>query len=291
MAAEARPQCPDCTYLLTGLSVPRCPECGLQFDVRLLTDPALARPRPAWERRRHVSFMAAVWRTVIDVTFRPSAFFAGIQQPDRLRRPIYWVLLAIGGTYLFVLAWYGGMVHAGLSGLASLRMPWVQQYGVAALGTALALVWGLTLILLPLVLMLLLADLLCWCDRPRYRLFFKRTMYSMTVYIWLAVAICAVGTGLKLNQWAAGTPPNIPDKITGWTNCLLAAATTWQFALVYRATLDPHFAGLLPAHPRRRAVLALLVPGLWLAAMYLTLFDCHIGLRFATAAWDWGLRL
>ena len=92
MSGDAEPHCPDCTYMLTGLSEPRCPECGLRFDVRLLTDPSLARPRPAWERRPRVSSLGAVWQMVICITFRPEWFFSGMQQTDRLRRSVYWLV-------------------------------------------------------------------------------------------------------------------------------------------------------------------------------------------------------
>ena len=52
---EAVRVCPGCTYPLTGLLDPRCPECGLPFDRRLLTDPELAWPRPDWECRPDLS--------------------------------------------------------------------------------------------------------------------------------------------------------------------------------------------------------------------------------------------
>ncbi|HRX87090.1 MAG TPA: hypothetical protein P5572_18855 [Phycisphaerae bacterium] len=82
--------CPECTYSLQGLTTPRCPECGFALHPRLLTEPGLAVPRPAWERRPRVSRRYAVARTFWDITRHPALFFASVQYPDRLRRAVLW---------------------------------------------------------------------------------------------------------------------------------------------------------------------------------------------------------
>jgi hypothetical protein len=290
MAAEAQPQCPDCTYLLTGLSTPRCPECGLQFDVRLLTDPALARPRPAWERRRNVSFVAAVWRTVIDVTFRPAAFFAGIQQSDRLRRSIYWpALMALLTGVVGILYLVGTHPILGFSS-PELGMSGWAFWRTALVGGAITLLWTCVLVLSPVAVMLLVADLVLWHDRARYRLFSKCALYGVTVYLWPVLLACLVGVILKC-AGQAGRPPFNSTYTLPWTNWLLAGGMTWQFALIHHAVADRRFAGLLPTQTRHQAALALLVITVWLGGMYLVLIDRHLGLRFTSASWSWELLI
>ena len=157
-------------------------------------------------------------------------------------------------------------------------LPWWQYLGSVLLQAALASLWGVALALGPLVVMLLVADLLLWRDRARYRLFFKGAMYSATVYPWLAMAILIVGITIAIrNPNQDGLPA-----LGGW---LLASAMTWQYAMIYHAVLGKRFAALLPARPGRKAALSLWVLGVWLFAVYLALFDCYSGLRFATAAW------
>ncbi|MCP4593689.1 MAG: hypothetical protein GY842_23380 [bacterium] len=285
MGIRTDPVCPDCTYLLTGLRTPCCPECGLQFDPRLLEDPSLARPRPAWERRPHVSRLAAIWQTVFQVTFRPGQFFTGIQQPDRLRRSLYWVLTMIGLVYVVVAAYIFLTGRYGGPGGGFWGLPRLQQWGTSLLLAAFSVFSGCVLVLFPMAVMLLGADVLLWRDRARYRLFFKGALYSSTVYLWLAVAICAMRTVLT-TCFGYGAVATIHDSWAWpWVSWVVAGGMSWHYALIYHAGLGKRFAVLLPTCARRRNVLALLVVMTWLGAMYLTLFDYHIGLRFVITDW------
>jgi len=280
------PQCPDCTYPLTGLTTPRCPECGLQFDPRLLTDPDLARPRPAWERRPHIGLFYGAWRTVIDVSFRPGSFFGSIQQPDRLRRAITWPIYVITVPYLVVLTY--ALVVNRLSGFgpSTWGTTWLQ-YGGEMMGmTGVHILTALTLIALPLLVMLLVADLLLWRDRVRYRLLFKGVFYSLTVHVWLAVGICGIGAVLTVWSRLGGQSLELTWP---WTNWMIAAAITWQYLLLYYGLLGRRFAALLSPRPACNAVLSLLVIATWLSGIYLTLFDYFLGLRFLTGLWSWVL--
>lgn len=289
MPDEAVPRCPDCTYVLTGLTVPRCPECGLEFHPRLLTEPALARPRPAWERRPRVSRLRAARDTLINVTFRPSSFFASIQQPNRLRRSIYWVGLILALIYLVVVAYIFIFTRLlpFMSGFGG--PPPFQRWGVTLLVSATPVVAGVLLVLVPLVTMLLLADLLLWRDRGRFRLFFKASMYSMTVYLWLALAICTIRTGLETCGTVVEIPFLVVEQLWSWADWFMAGAMTWQYTLIYYAVLGSRFATLLPPRPGRKAVSALLVIAAWFGSIYLTLLDNYVGLRFGIAEWNWGL--
>lgn len=288
MPADAVPRCPECTYVLTGLTVPRCPECGLEFPARLLSDPALAVPRPAWERWPRVSLLWAFWDTLVQVTFRPRTFFASIQQPDCLRRSVYWALCIIAAIYLLVVGYaFASMRMWNLGGVSSGIPPFQIWRLLVFIGTA-ALFPGVLLLLLPNVTMLLIADLLFWRDRERFRIFFKGVMYTTTVYLWLAVSVGAVRTllqalGPATRDWLWYGSMDWP-----WASWLTAGAVTWQYAIVYHAVLGPRYAMLLTPRPGHKAILALLVIAGWLTATYLTLLDNYVGLRFATADWSWG---
>src|ERR1043166_8412508 len=61
--------CERCDYDLRGLTVARCPECGLEFD------PA-ARPKAdvPWLRRKESGTLGAYYQTVWRVLFRPQDF-------------------------------------------------------------------------------------------------------------------------------------------------------------------------------------------------------------------------
>lgn len=59
-------RCPSCDYLLTGLTINRCPECGRAFDPG-----ELSATRIPWELRRSLGPIRAYLQTVHMVTFRP----------------------------------------------------------------------------------------------------------------------------------------------------------------------------------------------------------------------------
>jgi len=278
------PQCPDCTYRLTGLTTPRCPECGLQFDARLLTDPDLARPRPAWERRPHVGLIHAAWRTVIDVTFHPRTFFAGIQQPHRLRRALTWPVCTAAISFLVVVTYILAVNRFTGRCPSTFQMTWLPYFREIVTGVGAHLLAGLALIALPLTVMLLIADLVFWHDRDRFRLLFKGTCYSTSIYAWLAVGICGVGCLLTVRGprgafWH--------DRTWLWTNWMTATAITWQYVLLYYGLLARRFAALCRPRPQGNGMSLLLVISAWSLAIYLTLFDNHLGLRFTTEAWTW----
>jgi len=155
---------------------------------------------------------------------------------------------------------------------------------------------ALCLVELPLVATLLVADVILWKDRGPYRLFFKGTLYTSTVYVWLAIAICGIGallSGLSsyIERLSSYVQPVFSLDILywPWTNWLLAGAVTWQYVLIFRYVLGRRFAVLEPPRPDRKTVLLLVVVGAWLTAMYLVLFDTRLGFRFATARWAWEL--
>lgn len=265
----------------------------MRFNERLLTEPELAQPRPAWERRPRVSLVYALWRTLIDVTFHPRRFFDSIQQPNRLRRSLTWHVTPIVLCWLVVFAYavsanrFVGITPAlwGYSGYPSYLV-------MLLLGSFWYVLPALCLVLLPLVATLLIADVVLWKNRGPYRLFFKGVLYTNTVYVWLALAICGIGVLLNLasspmDRFESYVRPlfSIDIRLRPWTNWLLAGAITWQYALIFRYVLGRRFAVLQRPQFQRKTVLLVIVAGAWLTGMYLVFFDTHLGFRFATAQW------
>lgn len=80
--------CPLCDYNLRGLTVPRCPECGYEFDWPELLDPTKRLHPYLFEHHPERNFRF-FWRTVAG-TMRPRRFWRELQpqQPSRMRRLI-----------------------------------------------------------------------------------------------------------------------------------------------------------------------------------------------------------
>src|SRR5262245_6542307 len=62
MSARAS-RCPVCRYDLTGLTQPRCPECGQTFSAAEWADPHALVIQPALERLEHAGLFRAVMAT------------------------------------------------------------------------------------------------------------------------------------------------------------------------------------------------------------------------------------
>ena len=66
--------CPRCGYNLTGLTQPRCPECGVEFDWDDVRRAAIAKPSIAFERARRWRRVTAFFVTWTTVLFAPWIF-------------------------------------------------------------------------------------------------------------------------------------------------------------------------------------------------------------------------
>jgi len=284
---SAAGQCPECTYSLQGLTTRRCPECGVELHPRLLTEPHLAIPRPAWERRPRVSRTYAFWRTFWDITRHPKQFFASMQYPDRLWRALRWyvymVVIAWAVAYLphFLLA-YNGFVSAALSA------GFLRGAASTAAQSILEARFGFAIVALPVMLLLLVADFLFWWDRPRYRLLAKAVLYSSVVYVWFAVAFaCNIGVCVVISQIDPLMGTWLKQSIShwAWPNWLIAAMFAWQFMLLWIAVGQRRFAILQLPRPHVHGVVSVLVAMACVLGMYLVLFDCLLGWRFVTGMW------
>src|ERR1041385_7387891 len=72
--------CPDCGYSLRGLTVARCPECGLTLDFIEGGQSTLP-----WAHRRPGGFWRSYWRTVWLVMFHTKRFCREAYRPVDLR--------------------------------------------------------------------------------------------------------------------------------------------------------------------------------------------------------------
>jgi len=273
--------CPECCYPLTGITEPRCPECGTALDPLLLQNPDLAIPRIAWERRPRVTRRYAVAHTLWEITWRPRRFFSRLQYDDRLLRAIRWPL------YILISGW--SLYFCVLCVLATLNWPAQSsvQMLIVHLWDAASLTVGQLRFLIaqlgfPLMLLLIAGDLIMWRDRARFRLFAKLVLYSLTAYVGFAVALVSIALVAEFYVGFIFHP---------WPNWLIAAAMTWQFGLLMAAINKKRFARLLPIKPILQRVLQAIVIASWCFAIYLALYDRLFGWRFVTGQWGinfWG---
>lgn len=76
--------CPSCSYNLTGLTLPRCPECGSEFDWDAVRRAACDKPAIAFERARGLQRLPAFVLTWVTVLFAPWIFARQIMRHYRL---------------------------------------------------------------------------------------------------------------------------------------------------------------------------------------------------------------
>ena len=69
--ADSGLSCLSCGYNLTGLTQPRCPECGIEFDWEQVRQRAANRPTIAWERAKGWRRIPAFFVTWMTVLFAP----------------------------------------------------------------------------------------------------------------------------------------------------------------------------------------------------------------------------
>jgi hypothetical protein len=103
-------ECPLCLYNLRGLSEPRCPECGYQFQWIDLLDPTRRRHRYLFEHHPERNVWS-FFRTLLNGLW-PRKFWNDVK-PTHLVRPrrlvIYWVLC----SFLVLLLPIAQAVHLG----------------------------------------------------------------------------------------------------------------------------------------------------------------------------------
>lgn len=76
--------CPLCDYSLRGVTLPRCPECGYQFDWRDLLEPERRRHLYLFEQHPRRNFLA-FFRTLM-AGWEPARFWRGVLPSHTIRR-------------------------------------------------------------------------------------------------------------------------------------------------------------------------------------------------------------
>lgn len=84
-AVDSGLRCPECEYNLTGLTEPRCPECGVVFDWEEVRRAVANPPRIAFERAKRWNKVPAFFVTWVTVLFAPWIFARQIVQHASLR--------------------------------------------------------------------------------------------------------------------------------------------------------------------------------------------------------------
>lgn len=98
--ADSGLRCPECEYNLTGLTDPRCPECGTTFDWDEVRQAAACPPRIAFERARRWRKIPAFWVTWATVLFAPWIFARQIIQRSSWRHGLAFGAICFAGTAL-----------------------------------------------------------------------------------------------------------------------------------------------------------------------------------------------
>lgn len=198
--------CPDCGYDLRGSTSARCPECG--FALGVLRTAASQIP---WSYRRELGWFRAYWKTVWLVVRWPKRFCIEMARPVSYAdsQSFRWVTLLhvylpiLLGSLMwpvsdYIRGWQGGAVMWWLLGglqvvaLGLLAMvPGLASYFfqsrrllVEAQNRAIALsyyAWA-PLAVLPLVLPLYVATLVCWSPRGIYYAAFPAVALVIGVY-------------------------------------------------------------------------------------------------------------
>lgn len=287
MSGERTGVCPDCCYPISGLPEPRCPECGVEFSPRLLAEPHLAVPRPAWERRRHVLLPRAVLSTCFDLTCRPRRFLSGLAQPDRLGRALLWAAGNVVAAFLLVFAvhtldWLPwGRLRNALD--PQILAPELAEYRHLLLPTSLAIGFAA----LPSGVLCVVADLLMWRRREDFRRFAKCVCYTSTVHllVWLlflGVHLVIILKDLRSDEFMLPLHESVPA--VGW---FLAASLTWQTVLLLLYARHPSFLRSMKSRGQQ-AALVVSIGLCWGFGVYVYLYDVYFSARWELDYWSWG---
>jgi hypothetical protein len=287
------PHCPRCNYNLTGLSEPRCPECGRTFTAAEWANPALLVREPALERPG-TRWLLGVLATLCAFPLRPRRFLRGLVRGEGIYRVVAFAVVLVPLAVLAAIAVCIAAAHLAAVYWQPIRLgpleTWVwghaEKYRVvqgvvapvlrcgALIGTSVA-VW------LPALIVL---DLLYWRRRREFRLLAKALLYPLAVWFWASVLACTLGNWVA---WRADINA-VWGTLGGgyvygnwpWVCWLAALLTTAQLAAALYVLYSPRCVFVRdPALVRSRWTGAVLVCG-WLLALYLLLIDRFVHLRF-----------
>ncbi|UCD27983.1 MAG: hypothetical protein JSV03_12895, partial [Planctomycetota bacterium] len=104
-AIDFEVMCSRCGYNLRLLPEPRCPECGLKFDWRVVLDESAWRSDFLFEHHWRARAIRS-WLKTLGRSFRPFKFWKNISIHDRVHPGPLWFLL-LTSVYWFVVALHG----------------------------------------------------------------------------------------------------------------------------------------------------------------------------------------
>ncbi|MGE3182805.1 MAG: hypothetical protein AB7N71_14335 [Phycisphaerae bacterium] len=101
-------RCRECDYDLTGVGEPRCPECGVRFDVEVMQRIADGRPAPSTPWDTDWRFFATMWQ----VFARPKYFARRLATNPLAGKSLFYAL----GAYILaaILVFVGLLIRGGI---------------------------------------------------------------------------------------------------------------------------------------------------------------------------------
>lgn len=185
-------ECVRCGYNLRGLTQPRCPECGLEFEWADLLDPTRRQHPYLFEHQAQHGPIASYMRTALG-SLKPPRFWRTItiQQPCHGRRLWLYALIFVG-LYGFIAGGVSALV------LALLGIRWFGGMFIIRSGVSPPLV---VILLLPLVIQLATIGALLVFQQSlsRWRI---RSYHVTRVCVYSAVGLY-IGMGVILLLWLA----------------------------------------------------------------------------------------
>jgi hypothetical protein len=238
--------CPLCDYNLRGLSDPRCPECGHQFDWAELIDEARWHHPWLFEHQRKRGIRA--WFATFFASFVPSRFWASVKPthpPRPFRLFVYWLVPALLAGLVMAAPVIGRIIitQRGVTPMPlgrGLRMLGGQanlQLRVLVPAGLMYLCWpGLTLLVLMIFRQTMRQARIKSDHVVRCVVYSSDVLILMALPLWLVVAaMIDAGYSGRLSGWMFVGPLFEPPVVLVLVVAL--AALTWRLAAAYRLYL------------------------------------------------------
>ncbi len=259
--ADDAPRCPQCGYIMLGLSVPRCPECAATFTWEAARR-AGSGPRIAFERCTGAGRLRGLLETWVQVVFVPWVFARQAVGGFGLRHAVVFLAICLLGP-----------------AIGCIRAPWQMN-----------LAWGLTALLYIAIQTPLLAAL----ERfPGGLDAVERDHLPMPSGLRFWLGISCYTSAVMLTEWYYGPPPLLLRDLAGvlWKSqrtlvfselfsWQLAAIVCWTQLAVWCLAMGCVFAARIrgPRMPERRRLLLSCAIGLLSLVLYAAVVE-HIGMN------------
>lgn len=129
IASAREPQCPQCGYILLGLTEHRCPECGAEFASDFVETFAERSKLLAWERPELGGILRRLLKTLRSLAFSPARYFRDaserLGQPVRSARLFVVTCLGLAISVDAVSGFVGGFINFARLGIERGYGPWM----------------------------------------------------------------------------------------------------------------------------------------------------------------------